>query len=149
MYSKNSLIVKSVNNFISLPAFYLIMWLMKVKKNFEKIAILKTRELVFFWVVKTHFGKIAPNDAFSGIKKKDFNHYYVVAFDPNKIYTHWVPQNDRLNLSFVKDVYVVAKKWPEIVKKCLFLRLKFFLQNWKTQLTEFVISAIAFNPIMI
>ena len=38
---------------------------------------------------------------------KDFNQYHVVAFDLNKIYTHWAPQNDRLNLSFVKDNYVV------------------------------------------
>jgi hypothetical protein len=36
--------------------------------------------------------------------------YHVVAFDPIKIYTHLAPQNDRLNLCFVKDIYVVAKK---------------------------------------
>ena len=80
---------------------------MKVKKNFGKIDILKTQELVSFWGVKTDFGKIAQK---WGIKKKDFNQYYVVAFDPNKIYTHWAPQNDRMNLSIVKDIYVVAKK---------------------------------------
>ena len=33
---------------ILLPAFYLIMWLMKLPKNFEKIAILKIGELVSF-----------------------------------------------------------------------------------------------------
>ena len=42
VYSKNLLIKSSENDFIFLPALYLIMWLMKVKKNFEKIAILKT-----------------------------------------------------------------------------------------------------------
>ena len=44
------------------------------------------------------------------MKKKYFNQHYVVAFDPIRIHTHKAPQNDRLNLSFVKDIYVVAKK---------------------------------------
>ena len=44
------------------------------------------------------------------MKNKDFKQYSVVAFDPIKIFTHKAPQNDRLNLSFVKDAYVVAKK---------------------------------------
>ena len=35
------LMKSSENNFISLPAFYLIMWPMKASKNFEKVAILK------------------------------------------------------------------------------------------------------------
>ena len=43
--------------FIILPAFNLIMWLMKLPKNFEKIVILKIGELVSFWDVKTYFGK--------------------------------------------------------------------------------------------
>ena len=90
---------------------------MKVKQNFGKIDILKTRELVSFWGVKTDFGKIAQK---WGIKNKDFSQYYVLAFDTNKIYTHWAPQNDRLNLSFVKDTYIVAKKWPEMVKNGYF-----------------------------
>ena len=49
---------RSENNFIFLPAFYLIMCLMKAQKNFEKIAILKIWELVSFWGVKIHFGKL-------------------------------------------------------------------------------------------
>ena len=49
----------SENIFIFSPVFYLIMCLMKAPKNFEKIAILKTQELVSFWGVKTHFGKLA------------------------------------------------------------------------------------------
>ena len=44
---------------------------------------------------------------FQAWKKKDFYQYYVVAFDPTKIYVHQAPQNDHLNFSFVKDVYVV------------------------------------------
>ena len=42
---------------ILLPAFYLIMWLMKLPKNFEKIAILKIGELFSFLGVKIQFGK--------------------------------------------------------------------------------------------
>ena len=44
------------------------------------------------------------------MKNKDFKQYSVVAFDPIKIFTHKAPQNDRLNLSFVKDAHLVAKK---------------------------------------
>ena len=50
------------------------------------------------------------NDAFSGMKKKYFNCNHVIALDPIRIWTHYAPQNDRLNLSFVKDVHEVGKK---------------------------------------
>ena len=50
------LIKSSEKHFISLPAFYLIMWLMISPKNFEKIVILKIWQLVFFWGAKTDFG---------------------------------------------------------------------------------------------
>ena len=36
------------------------------------------------------------------------NTYFVVAFDPIKICTHYAPQNDSWNLSIVKDIYVVC-----------------------------------------
>ena len=52
------LIKNSKIDFIYLPAFYLIMWLMTSSKNFEKIIILKKWQLVFFWGVKTYFGEI-------------------------------------------------------------------------------------------
>ena len=45
-------IVISKIDFISIPAFYLIMWLMAPPKNFEKIAILKKWQLVFFWLLR-------------------------------------------------------------------------------------------------
>ena len=45
--------------FISLPAFYLIIWLMKSPKNFEKTSILKIWQLIFFRAVKTQFGEIS------------------------------------------------------------------------------------------
>ena len=38
---------------------------------------------------------------------------YVLALDPIKILTHLGPQNDGLNLSFVKDVNIVAKKMAQ------------------------------------
>ena len=43
--------------FILFPAFNLIMWLIKLPKNFGKIVILKIGELVSFCEVKTYFGK--------------------------------------------------------------------------------------------
>ena len=42
------LMKSSENNFIFSPVYYLIIVLMKAYKNFEKIAILKTQELVSF-----------------------------------------------------------------------------------------------------
>ena len=48
--------------FIFLPAFYLNMWLMTSKKNFEEIAILKIWQLAFFKGHKTHFGELPLNE---------------------------------------------------------------------------------------
>ena len=36
--------------------------------------------------------------------------FCVIAFEPITILTYSAPQNDRLNLSFVKDIKVVGKK---------------------------------------
>ena len=36
--------------------------------------------------------------------------FWVIIFEPNKIYTYLAPQNDRLNLSFVKDIHTVGDK---------------------------------------
>ena len=36
--------------------------------------------------------------------------FWVVTFEPIEILTPLAPRNDHLNLSFVKDIYVVAKK---------------------------------------
>ena len=46
----------SENIFILLSAFYLVIWLMKSPKSFEKIAIFKAWRLVFLWGIKTYFG---------------------------------------------------------------------------------------------
>ena len=32
--------------------------------------------------------------------------FFVITFEPIKIQTHSTPQNDRLNLGFVKDIHV-------------------------------------------
>ena len=40
---------------------------------------------------------------------------YVIDFDFIGISTHLAPQNDSQRLDFVKDIYVVGKKWPEMV----------------------------------
>ena len=43
--------------------------------------------------------------------------FYAITFKPIKIQKHSAPQNDRLNLSFVKDIYVNAKKMAGNVVK--------------------------------
>ena len=35
---------------------------------------------------------------------------FVLTFEPNKIQTHLAPQNDCLNLSFVKYIHVIWEK---------------------------------------
>ena len=52
VYSKILLMKCSGNNFIFLPVFYLIMWVMKAPKNFGKITILKIWELISLEVSK-------------------------------------------------------------------------------------------------
>ena len=58
VYSKILLMKSSGSNFIFLPVFYLIMWVMKSSKNFGKIVILKIWELISLGGAKTHFGKL-------------------------------------------------------------------------------------------
>ena len=78
---------------------------------------------------------------FQARKNTDFNQYFVVAFDPIKISTHYAPQNDHWNLSFVKDIYVVAKKMTTNGPKRPFLKLKFsnfFLSKLKNTIVLFL-----------
>ena len=42
---------------------------------------------------------------------------FVIAFNPNKIFTCWAHQNDSQNLSFVKAVNEDGKKWSEMLVK--------------------------------
>ena len=90
VYSKMLLMKSSANSFIFLPVFYLIiMWTMKAPKNFGKIYILKIWELVF---LRSCQNSLLWNSHkmihFQAWKNKDFNQYFVVAFDPIKIFTH-------------------------------------------------------------
>jgi hypothetical protein len=43
------------------------------------------------------------------MKKIIMNWYYVIALDPIRILKDYAPQNDSLNLSFVKDLHVVGE----------------------------------------
>ena len=43
-------------------------------------------------------------------REKEIFAFCVITFEPIKVKTCSAPQNDRLNLSFVKDFYLVAKK---------------------------------------
>ena len=57
---------------------------------------------------------------------------YVITFEPIKIQKRSAPQNDRLNLSFVKDIYVNAKKMARkfgkmVIYESQILRLTLYL----------------------
>ena len=52
---------------------------------------------------------------------------WVITFKP--IQTCSAPQNDRLNLSLVKDTYVVGKKWLEMFVRVPFVILLFMHQS--------------------
>ena len=52
--------------------------------------------------------------------------FCVITFEPIKIQTYLAPQNDRLNLSFVKDNHVVGKKMARYGRKMAFYQLLFF-----------------------
>ena len=110
VYSKNLLMKSSKNNSIFLLVFSLIMCFMKTPKNFGKIAILKIWELISLRGLKTHFGKLALKWCIFRHEKKCFKWYYFIAFDPIKSWTLKASQSDGLNLSFVKDLNVVAKE---------------------------------------
>ena len=42
---------------------------------------------------------------------------YVLPFDPIKIFIDWAHRNDHQNLSVMKAINVVDKKWQEMVLK--------------------------------
>ena len=56
----------------------------------------------------------------------------VIIFEPIKVQTHSAHQNDRLNLSFVKDIYVddtkLARNGP---KTAIFVSCKFWLSVFR------------------
>ena len=96
---KKSISKKFRKLFFFLSAFYLIICLMKAKKNFENSSHFENTRAGFLLRCQKSLRQ-----------NTDFNQYFVVAFDPIKISTHYAPQNDCWNLSFVKEIYVLAKK---------------------------------------
>ena len=56
------------------------------------------------------FCDIVEKNAFAFFASLAFFVFCVITVVPIMIQTCSVPQNDRLNLSFVKDIYEVAKK---------------------------------------
>ena len=52
--------------------------------------------------------------------------FYVITFEPIEVQTRSAPQNDRLNLSFVKDEYKVVKKMTRNGPKMTIYQLPFF-----------------------
>ena len=58
-------------------------------------------------------------------EKKLFT-FCALTFEPIEVQNRSAPQNDRLNLSFVKDFHLVGEKWQEIVGKRPFISSKFW-----------------------
>ena len=54
--------------------------------------------------------------------------FFAITFEPIGILTHSAYQNDRLNLSFVKDKHTFAKKLPEMVVKLSFMS-QFYIET--------------------
>ena len=52
--------------------------------------------------------------------------FFVITFVPIKVLTCWAPQNDRLNLSFVKDKHVAGKKMSRYSLKMTINQLLYF-----------------------
>ena len=52
--------------------------------------------------------------------------FYVITFEPIKIQTYSTIQNDRLNLSFVKDRHIVVEKVARYGRKLAIDQLLFF-----------------------
>ena len=79
---------------------------------------LKNYNSKWFFTIAAHYGlkKINRNiltSFFLQNRKKldtEKNAFCVINFEPIEVQTHLAPQNDRLNLSFVKDINVFGKK---------------------------------------
>ena len=49
--------------------------------------------------------------------QKNIFAFSVITIEPIEVQTRSAPQNDRLNLSLLKGITVVFKKWSEMVEK--------------------------------
>ena len=75
--------------------------------------------------------------------------FFVITFVPIKIQTHLAPQNDHLNLNFVKDEHVVGKKRPDMVINFPFISCYFLgVHRTRTQL-QVTSEAITVEPIRV
>ena len=61
---------------------------------------------------------------FTKLVKTEILTLYATTFEPIKIQKRSAPQNDRLNISFVKDAYVNAKKMGRKVGKLVIYELQ-------------------------
>ena len=75
--------------------------------------------------------------------------FFVITFVPIKIQTCSAPQNDRRNLSFVKDKCVVGQTWPDMVQKWLFISCYFLGARRTCTVPQTTFEAITFVPIKI
>ena len=122
----------------------------EIQKEFWKHSHFENTKTCFLLRCQNSLWQNSPKMLhFQAWKKKDFNQYHVVAVDPIKIYTHLAPQNDPLNLSFVKDKHVVGKKRPYMVLKWLFISCLFFGVHRTCMQPQATSEAITFEPIKI
>ena len=68
-------------------------------------------------------------------RNKDFLRFcmfliFIITFEPNKMWTCSAPQNDRLNLSFVKNEHVVGQNIARYGLKWLFISCYFSGVHW-------------------
>ena len=75
--------------------------------------------------------------------------FCVITFVTIKIYNHYAPQSDRLNLSFVKDKHVFGKKMTIYGLKMAIYQLPFFGVHRTCMQPQATSEAITFETIKI
>ena len=78
---------------------------------------------------------------FTKLVKTEILTLYATTFEPIKIQKRSAPQNDRLNISFVKDAYVNAKKMGRKVGKLVIYELQIL-----GLLTLYILIALGDHP---
>ena len=73
--------------------------------------------------------------------------FCVITFESIRIQTRNELQNNRSNLSFVKDKYIVGKKWPDMVVKRPFISFYFLRVSQACARPLFTSEAIISEPI--
>ena len=75
--------------------------------------------------------------------------FFVITLEPIKVKTCLAPQNDRLNLSFVKDNHIFGEKWPDMVVKWPYISCHIFWVHRTLARPLATSEAITFEPIKI